>query len=95
MSALLEIEDLHAGYGNVEIIHGINLKVEEGECVVLVGANGAGKTTTLKTICGLIKPRRGVIRFQGNSIGGVPGTASCRSESRCVRKVARSSRICR
>lgn len=73
MSALLEIEQLRAGYGNVEILHGIGLHVKEGECVALVGANGAGKTTTLKTICGLIKPRAGSIRFGGRSIGGLPG----------------------
>ena len=48
---MLEIRDLWAGYGKVDVIRGISLHVDEGECVALVGANGAGKSTTLKCIC--------------------------------------------
>ncbi|MEJ2023981.1 MAG: ABC transporter ATP-binding protein [Deltaproteobacteria bacterium] len=70
---MLEIKDLRAGYGNVEVIHGINVKVKEGECVALIGANGAGKTSTLKCICGLLPKMSGSIWFMGKDITGVPG----------------------
>jgi branched-chain amino acid transport system ATP-binding protein len=55
--ALLHIENLHTYYGSVQALKGINLEVEEGEIVTLIGANGAGKSTTLRTISGLIRPR--------------------------------------
>ena len=51
--ALLEVKDFHYSYGNIHVIKGINLHVEEGEIVTIIGANGAGKTTTLQTISGL------------------------------------------
>jgi len=69
--ALLEIEDLHAGYGPVEVLHGISLHVDEGQTVALLGANGAGKTTTLRAICGMVKPR-GRVAFEGQEICGRP-----------------------
>ena len=50
--SLLEIRDLHAGYGEIEVLHGVSLAVEEGRIVTLIGANGAGKSTLLMTICG-------------------------------------------
>ena len=64
----LEIKDLHVKYGNVEVLHGINLTVEEGEIVTILGANGAGKSTTLMSISGLVKPSSGKIVFGGEDI---------------------------
>jgi branched-chain amino acid transport system ATP-binding protein len=70
---MLEILDLRAGYGKVDVIRGINLHVPQGECVALVGANGAGKSTTLKCICGLNPIRSGQILFNRERIDGMPG----------------------
>ncbi|HEY6175412.1 MAG TPA: ATP-binding cassette domain-containing protein, partial [Kofleriaceae bacterium] len=70
--ALLELEGVRAGYGAIEVLHGISITVEEGEIVTLVGANGAGKTTTLMTISGVVKPRGGSIRFAGKDLVDVP-----------------------
>ncbi|MBH46856.1 MAG: ABC transporter ATP-binding protein [Halobacteriovorax sp.] len=72
MSTILEIKDLNVHYGAIHAIHGINLKVEEGEIVTLIGSNGAGKTTTLHTISGLLKPTSGEIVFKGQPIQGLP-----------------------
>jgi len=69
---MLELEDLRAGYGNIEALHGISLSVGEGEIVTLIGANGAGKTTTLMTISGCVRARSGAIRFRGRDISGLP-----------------------
>jgi len=66
--ALLHIENLRTYYGHVQALKGIDLEVEEGEIVTLIGANGAGKTTTLRTISGLIRPREGQITFDGENI---------------------------
>ena len=65
---VLEILDLHAGYGDVSVLKGIQLQVEKGELVALVGSNGAGKSTLLRTISGLIKPHKGEITFTGKRI---------------------------
>ncbi|GLI33361.1 ABC transporter ATP-binding protein [Desulforhabdus amnigena] len=65
---LLEIVDLYVKYGNIEVLHGINLKVREGEIVTILGANGAGKSTTLLSISGLVKPSSGAIYFNKNSV---------------------------
>ncbi len=70
--SLLEIRDLHAGYGEIEVLHGVSLTVEEGRIVTLIGANGAGKTTLLKTISGLIRPNAGEIEFDGRMIARRP-----------------------
>jgi branched-chain amino acid transport system ATP-binding protein len=70
--ALLKITNLHTYYGHVEALKGINLEVEDGEIVTLIGANGAGKTTTLRTISGLIRPQEGQIEFNGQDISKVP-----------------------
>ncbi|MGD9700787.1 MAG: ABC transporter ATP-binding protein [Acidimicrobiia bacterium] len=67
MTALLEVADLRAGYGPVEVLHGLDLQVNEGEVVVILGANGAGKTTTIRAISGTI-PRRGTISLAGDDI---------------------------
>jgi branched-chain amino acid transport system ATP-binding protein len=68
---MLEIRDLHVNYGAISALHGISLKVEQGKIVTLIGANGAGKTTTLRAISGLVKPRAGVINFDGHNIAGL------------------------
>jgi branched-chain amino acid transport system ATP-binding protein len=69
---LLKVDHLDVHYGRAEVLHDINLTVEEGELVCLVGRNGAGKTTLLKTIGGFIKPSRGSIRFREEMIDGRP-----------------------
>jgi branched-chain amino acid transport system ATP-binding protein len=69
---LLEVDDLHTFYGNIEALKGISLRVREGEVVTLIGANGAGKTTTLRSISGLTPPRTGTIRFRGRDISVTP-----------------------
>jgi branched-chain amino acid transport system ATP-binding protein len=69
--ALLEIRDLHVHYGAIHALHGVDLDVEEGQIVTLIGANGAGKSTTLRAISGLLRPSRGSIRFAGERIDGV------------------------
>ncbi len=66
--ALLQIQNLHTYYGHVHALKGLDLEVEEGEIVSLIGANGAGKTTTLRTISGLINPREGRISFGSEDI---------------------------
>src|SRR3954453_17327282 len=70
--ALLEVEDIHTFYGNIEALKGVSLSVEEGECVTLIGSNGAGKSTTLRSISGLTPPREGSIKFNGHEIARVP-----------------------
>ena len=68
---LLEVKDLIAGYGNLDILHGVNMEVDKGEVVCIIGPNGAGKSTVLKTIYSLLKPRSGNILFRGDDIGGI------------------------
>ena len=67
MTAMLRIGGLSAGYGQVEVLHKVDLEVQEGEVTVILGANGAGKTTTMRAVSGMI-PRRGEIEFGGQSI---------------------------
>ena len=67
MSTLLSVRGLSAGYGQVEVLHGIDLEVQEGEVAVILGANGAGKTTTMRALSGMI-PRRGTVEFAGTNI---------------------------
>jgi branched-chain amino acid transport system ATP-binding protein len=69
---ILTAENLHVKYGNVEALHGIDLKVREGEIVTLLGANGAGKSTTLNAICGIFKASQGTIEFRGEPIHKLP-----------------------
>jgi ABC-type branched-subunit amino acid transport system ATPase component/ABC-type branched-subunit amino acid transport system permease subunit len=69
---LLEVGGLTGAYGRMEVLREIAFHVEPGEIVVIIGANGAGKTTTLKTVAGLLRPRRGTISFEGQEIGGRP-----------------------
>jgi len=70
--ALLEIDDLHTFYGNIEALKGVSLTVDEGEIVTLIGSNGAGKSTTLRSISGLTPARSGTIRFVGKDITRTP-----------------------
>jgi branched-chain amino acid transport system ATP-binding protein len=70
--SMLEVENIHTYYGNIHALKGISLTVEKGEIVTLIGANGAGKTTTLRTISGLLHPREGAMRLEGENIVGTP-----------------------
>ena len=72
MSAFLEVRGLKVAYGGINAIKGIDLQVEQGEMVALIGANGAGKTTTLKAICGLLTQTEGQIVYDGQPILGLP-----------------------
>ncbi len=65
---MLELRNVHTFYGKIEALKGINLKVNKGEIVCLIGANGAGKTTTLLTISGIVKPKEGDVIFDGKTI---------------------------
>jgi len=75
---LLEVNNLNAGYGFLQILRDVSLNVDQGEYVCLVGPNGAGKSTTLKTIAGLLAPMSGEILFKGEPIGGLPGNKVAR-----------------
>lgn len=75
---MLKIKNLSAGYGKVNVLHGISLEVQEHECVAIIGANGAGKSTTLRCICGLNEARSGSIDFMGERINGLSGHAIVR-----------------
>ncbi|MEJ5277488.1 MAG: ATP-binding cassette domain-containing protein, partial [Thermogemmata sp.] len=65
---MLQVEDLEAGYGPINVLHRLHLTVYPGEIVAIIGANGAGKTTTLMTISGIVKARTGRILFQGRDL---------------------------
>jgi branched-chain amino acid transport system ATP-binding protein len=71
MTALLSVSNLEVAYGNIPALRGIDLSVNRGEIVTLIGANGAGKTTTLRTISGLLKPRVGEVTYDGRNITGI------------------------
>ena len=70
MSALLELENVHAAYGLSRVLFGISLEVNQGECVCLLGRNGVGKTTTMRTVMGLTPPSSGHVRFKSADITG-------------------------
>ena len=69
---LLEVSNLNAWYGESHVLHGVNMTVGEGETITILGRNGVGKTTTLRTIVGIIRERKGEIRFDGKDMLGVP-----------------------
>ncbi len=71
MAAVLELQGVTAGYGGGDILHELDLTVEEGGVTCIVGPNGAGKSTVLRVISGLLRPRLGTIRFRGGSIAGL------------------------
>ena len=68
---ILELRDVHAGYGSIKALKGVSLKVFPGEVVAIIGANGAGKSTTLMTICNIVKAQKGDILYQGQVINKV------------------------
>ena len=70
--ALLELNNIHVRYGSVEVLHGINISVEQGEIVTILGANGAGKSTTLLTISGLVRPSEGEVLLRGEPLHTLP-----------------------
>ena len=70
--SLLRIEGLKISYGGINAVKGIDLQVEAGEMVALIGANGAGKTTTLKAICGILQPSAGKVFYGGEDVTGAP-----------------------
>jgi branched-chain amino acid transport system ATP-binding protein len=69
---LLEVDDLNAWYGESHVLHGISFDVRDGETISLIGRNGAGKTTTLRAILGIVRNRRGAIRFNGADLASMP-----------------------
>jgi branched-chain amino acid transport system ATP-binding protein len=69
---LLEVKALEVAYGGIRAVKGIDLEVRDGELVTLIGANGAGKTTTLKALAGLVRPRSGVVQYNGRDVTGMP-----------------------
>ncbi|MGW8270062.1 MAG: ABC transporter ATP-binding protein [Burkholderiales bacterium] len=75
---MLRVENLHAGYGHIEALHGVDVEVAEGEIVALIGANGAGKSTLLMSICGNPRARQGRIEFLGEDITRLPTHAIVR-----------------
>jgi branched-chain amino acid transport system ATP-binding protein len=70
--ALLEVDSIETYYGNIQALKGVSLTVDRGEIVTLIGSNGAGKTTTLRTISGLLRPRRGQVKLAGKRIDHMP-----------------------
>ena len=68
---MLKIDQLHAGYGKVEVLHGISVEVPKGKVVTLIGSNGAGKTTTMRAVSGMIAPSAGQITLNGKRIDGL------------------------
>jgi branched-chain amino acid transport system ATP-binding protein len=69
--ALLEINDIHSYYGAIHALRGVTMHVDEGEIVTLIGSNGAGKSTTLRSVSGLLRPRKGEIVLRGKRIDGL------------------------
>ena len=75
---MLEVNDLYSGYGKIEILKGVNVKVPVGKIVSLIGSNGAGKTTFLMTLSGIVPPRKGTIHFEGKEIQNLAPDAMVR-----------------
>jgi branched-chain amino acid transport system ATP-binding protein len=69
---ILEIDDLHAWYGESHVLHGVAFDVREGETISIIGRNGAGKTTTLRAILGVVRKRSGTVRFRGEDLTSLP-----------------------
>jgi len=69
---VLEVRDLHSGYGRVPVLHGISLAVQPGEVVLVLGGNGAGKTTLMRTIMGALRPPKGTVHIAGNDETNAP-----------------------
>jgi len=75
---MLQVENLVAGYGKVQVLHGLSMQIAEGQLVTLIGSNGAGKTTTLRALSGMIRPESGRIMLAGADIAGLPSYAITR-----------------
>jgi len=75
---MLVVEDLHAGYGLSEVLHGTSLRVKAGTVVALIGANGAGKTTTMRAISGLVRPSKGNVLLEGKPLQDLPASRIAR-----------------
>ena len=75
---MLVVEGLRAGYGKVQVLHGLDMRIEEGQLVTLIGSNGAGKTTTLRALSGMIRPEAGRIMLGGTDVAGMPSHAITR-----------------
>ena len=87
---LLQVDDLDVGYGRARVLHGVSVALAAGERVFIVGRNGAGKTTLLKAIAGFLVPQRGVVRFEGRDLAGLPADEVAR---RGVRYVFQDKRV--
>src|SRR6476646_4810300 len=74
---MLRVENLDVLHGDARALDGVSLEVDEGAIVAIVGANGAGKTSLIRTVGGMIRPRRGQIRFRGKDIAGWPSFRVC------------------
>ncbi len=75
---MLVVEGLRAGYGKVQVLHGLDMRIEAGQLVTLIGSNGAGKTTTLRALSGMIRPEAGRIMLGGTDVAGMPAHAITR-----------------
>ena len=89
---MLRLAGVVAGYGAIQVLHAIDLEVQEGEIVCLLGGNAAGKSTTLKSILGLVQPEAGSIEFEQQAIARLPPEQIVRRASRWSRKPGASSR---
>ncbi|MEN9802709.1 MAG: hypothetical protein RLZ37_1834, partial [Actinomycetota bacterium] len=76
--AILELRDIHAGYGSIEVLHGVDLHVAQGQVVALLGPNGAGKSTLIKVASGLMRPTLGKVIVGGRNVTGASASALAR-----------------
>ena len=90
MSALLRLEGVEAGYGDLIAVRDVSLEVRPGEVVALIGSNGAGKTTTLRAVTGLLPVRRGRVEFEGERLDGL-GPAQVVADARRPHAVSPSA----
>jgi branched-chain amino acid transport system ATP-binding protein len=81
---MLEVSRLSAGYQGNDVVHDVDLRVEAGEVVMIIGSNGAGKTTLFQAMCGLLSPSSGKVLFEGNDITGIPAERIARLGMRFV-----------
>jgi branched-chain amino acid transport system ATP-binding protein len=79
VNQLLELQDIETAYGSSQVLFGVSLAVQPGECITLIGRNGMGKTTTVKSIMGLLRPHAGQVRIDGRPISGQPSFRAARA----------------
>jgi len=79
MSAIIEMQNVYAGYGQINVLHGVNLSLAEGTVLGVLGPNGAGKSTTVKTLSGFLRPSEGHIFIKGHEVTGAPPDALARA----------------